>query len=284
MQLTLEQGWHQQRQQVEQLKAQHQQWGAWLEEHKELAPVARQWQPLLTAMQDWAEEADRLQQLLTLREHKLRALRQLQHQLEQGQQERDYWQREQERLQQQQHELQEQQWEGRLAKAQEQWQGQTEQLGQLRQLLELADYGRNHGEQHGRLQQEITQLEQALGKLAILGDELTPARERLACNGTRRATRWSSPVPSPVLSSIATFCVTVNLARSAAPRSIPITRASHRWRAFWGNWRSASAAWSSSGSGSITNTFSARASARSWLASWRCASSICLSWRRAPNS
>jgi exonuclease SbcC len=69
---------------------------------------------------------------------------------------------------------------GRLAKAQEQWQGQTEQLGQLRQLLELADYGRNHGEQHGRLQQEIAQLEQALGKLAILGDELTPARERLA--------------------------------------------------------------------------------------------------------
>lgn len=180
VQLTLEQGWRQQRQQVEQLKAQHQQWGAWLEDHKELAPVARQWQPLLTAMQDWAEDADRLQQLLTLREHKLRALRQLQHQLEQGQQERDYWQREQERLQQQQHELQEQQWEGRLAKAQEQWQGQTEQLGQLRQLLELADYGRNHGEQHGRLQQEIVQLEQALGKLAILGDELTPARERLA--------------------------------------------------------------------------------------------------------
>jgi hypothetical protein len=69
---------------------------------------------------------------------------------------------------------------GALAKAQEQWQGQTEQLGQLRQLLELADYGRNHGEQHGRLQQEIAQLEQALGKLAILGDELTPARERLA--------------------------------------------------------------------------------------------------------
>ncbi|WP_412841809.1 hypothetical protein, partial [Aeromonas dhakensis] len=93
------------------------------------APVARQWQPLLTAMQDWAEDAGRLQQLLTLREHKLRALRQLQHQLEQGQQERDYWQREQERLQQQQHELQEQQWEGRLAKAQEQWQQQTEQLG-----------------------------------------------------------------------------------------------------------------------------------------------------------
>ena len=130
-------------------------------------------------MQDWAEDADRLQQLLTLREHKLRALRQLQHQLEQGQQERDYWQHEQARLQQQQHELQEQQWEGRLAKAQEQWQGQAEQLGQLRQLLELADYGRNHGEQHGRLQQRSPS-EQALGKLAILGDELTPARERLA--------------------------------------------------------------------------------------------------------
>ena len=245
--------------------------------------MARQWQPLLTAMQDWAEDADRLQQLLTLREHKLRALRQLQHQLEQGQQERDYWQHEQARLQQQQHELQEQQWEGRLAKAQEQWQGQAEQLGQLRQLLELADYGRNHGEQHGRLQQEIAQLEQALGKLAILGDELTPARERLALQRDGRVTRWSSPAPSPVSSSIATFCATVNLARSAAP-STPITRASHRWRVFWGSWRSVSAASSSSGSGSITNTFSARASARSWPASWRCASNICLSWRRVPSS
>lgn len=47
-------------------------------------------------------------------------------------------------------------------------------------MLELADYGRNHGEQHGRLQQEIVQLEQALGKLATLGEELAPARERLA--------------------------------------------------------------------------------------------------------
>ncbi|MBO0504725.1 AAA family ATPase [Aeromonas veronii] len=180
VQLTLEQGWREQSRQVELLKQQHQQWGLWLEEHKELAPVARQWQPLLTAMQDWAEDADKLQQLLTLRDHKLRALQQLQRQLEKGQQERDYWQHEQARLQQQQNELQEQQWESRLAKAQEQWQQQTEQLGQLRQLLELADYGRNHGEQHGRLQQEIAQLEQALGKLATLGDELVPARERLA--------------------------------------------------------------------------------------------------------
>lgn len=180
VQLTLEQGWREQSRQVELLKQQHQQWGLWLEEHKELAPVARQWQPLLTAMQDWADDADKLQQLLTLRDHKLRALQQLQRQLEQGQQERDYWQQEQTRLQQQQHELQEQQWESRLAKAQEQWQQQTEQLGQLRQLLELADYGRNHGEQHGRLQQEIAQLEQALGKLATLGEELAPARERLA--------------------------------------------------------------------------------------------------------
>ncbi len=180
VQLTLEQGWREQSRQVELLKQQHQQWGLWLEEHKELAPVARQWQPLLTAMQDWAEDADKLQQLLTLRDHKLRALQQLQRQLEQGQQERDYWQHEQARLQQQQNELQEQQWESRLAKAQEQWQQQTEQLGQLRQLLELADYGRNHGEQHGRLQQEIAQLEQALGKLATLSEELAPARERLA--------------------------------------------------------------------------------------------------------
>ncbi|HEH9395656.1 AAA family ATPase [Aeromonas salmonicida] len=180
VQLTLEQAWREQSKQVELLKQQHQQWGLWLEEHKGLAPVARQWQPLLTAMQDWADDAAKLQQLLTLRDHKLRALQQLQLQLAQAQQDRDYWQQEQARLQQHQHELQEQQWESRLAKAQEQWQQQTEQLGQLRQLLELADYGRNHGEQHGRLQQEIAQLEQALGKLAILGEELAPARERLA--------------------------------------------------------------------------------------------------------
>ncbi|MGL5041283.1 MAG: AAA family ATPase, partial [Aeromonas sp.] len=180
VQLTLEKGWHEQSRQVAQLKQQHQQWGLWLEEHKALAPVARQWQPLLTAIQDWADDANKLQQLLTLRDHQLRALQELQRQLEQGQQERDYWQQEQTRLQQQQNELQEQQWESRLAKAQEQWQQQSEQLGQLRQLLELADYGRNYSEQHGRQQQEIAQLELALGKLATLGEELAPARERLA--------------------------------------------------------------------------------------------------------
>ncbi|MGL5451565.1 MAG: AAA family ATPase [Aeromonas sp.] len=180
VQLTLLQGWHEQSRQVAQLKQQHQQWGLWLEEHKALAPVARQWQPLLTAIQDWAEDANKLQQLLTLRDHQLHALQELQRQLEQGQQERDYWQQEQTRLQQQQNELQEQQWESRLAKAQEQWQQQSEQLGQLRQLLELADYGRNYSEQHGRQQQEIAQLELALGQLATLGEELAPARERLA--------------------------------------------------------------------------------------------------------
>ncbi|MGL4250323.1 MAG: AAA family ATPase [Aeromonas sp.] len=180
VELTLERSWHQQSQQVERLKQQHQQWELWLEEHKALAPVARQWQPLLTAMQDWANDANQLQQLLTLRDHTLRALQQTQIQMDQSRQERDYWQQEQTRLQQQQHELQEQQWETRLARAQEQWQQQTEQLGQLRQLLELADYGRNHGEQHTRLHQDIAQLEQMLGKLATLSEELAPARERLA--------------------------------------------------------------------------------------------------------
>ncbi|WP_421174398.1 AAA family ATPase [Aeromonas enteropelogenes] len=180
VQLTLEQSWQELSQQVAALKSQYQQWGAWLEEHRELAPQARQWQPLLTAMQDWAEDADKLQQLLTLREHKVHALQQLQHQLEQGGQERDYWRREQERLQKLQDDLQEEQWESRLAKAQEQWQQQTEQLGQLRQLLDLANYGRNHGEQHDRLQQEIAQLEQALTRLASQGQELAPALERLA--------------------------------------------------------------------------------------------------------
>ncbi|MEW7864457.1 AAA family ATPase [Aeromonas diversa] len=180
VQRTLEQGWREQSQQVAQLKGEHQQWSLWLEEHKELAPVARQWQPLLTAMQDWSEDADTLQQLLILRDRKLSALQQLQRQLEQGQQERDYWQRELARLQQQQLELEQQQWESRLAKAQDQWQQQTEQLGQVRQLLELVNYAHSHAEQHSRLQQEIAQLEQALGKLSTLSAELVPARERLA--------------------------------------------------------------------------------------------------------
>ena len=147
---------------------------------------------------------------------------------------------------------------GRLAKAQEQWQGQTEQLGQLRQLLELADYGRNHGEQHGRLQQEeIAQLEQALGKLAILGDELAPARDRLALqrDEARHALEQSR--------AIASFEQHRHILSDGEPCPLcgaeehPIARASRRWRAFWGSWRSASAASSSSGSGSITNTFSA---------------------------
>ncbi|MFL9591168.1 AAA family ATPase [Aeromonas schubertii] len=180
VQLALEQEWRVQSQQVAQLKEQHRQWSLWLEENRALAPVARQWQPLLTAMQDWAGDAGALQQLLTLRDHKLSALQQLQRQLEQGQQEREYWQREQARLQQQGIELEQQQWESRLARAQEQWQQQSEQLGQLRQLLELADYARSHAEQHARLQRELAELELALGKLATLGEELAPALERLA--------------------------------------------------------------------------------------------------------
>ncbi len=226
VQLTLEQGWRQQRQQVEQPRPSTCS-GAPGEEHKELAPVARQWQPLLTAMQDWAEDADRLQQLLTLREHKLRALRQLQHQLS---------------------------WGSRSATtgcasraaaaaaraAGQQWRasgqgagavaGQTEQLGQLRQLLELADYGRNHGEQHGRLQQEIAQLEQALGKLAILGDELTPARERLALqrDEARHALEQSRAIAS--FEQHRHILRDGEPARSAAPRTLspePATGGGH---------------------------------------------------------
>ncbi|MBP6166253.1 MAG: AAA family ATPase [Aeromonas sp.] len=180
LQLELQQEWQQQASRVEALTVRRQQWALWLEERKALAPLARQWQPLLAAIQDWAADREQLLRVLQSREQKGHALRDLASRLAQGQQERDDWQQEQARLQQQQHELQEQQWESRLAKAQEQWQQQTEQLGQLHQLLELADYGRNHGEQHGRLQQEIAQLEQALSRLTTLGGELAPARERLA--------------------------------------------------------------------------------------------------------
>ena len=147
----------------EQLRRQHQQWGAWLEEHKELAPVARQWQPLLTAMQDWAEDADRLQQPLPCANTSC-APSGSAAPAGAGQQERDYWLRAS-RSGCSSNSTSCRSSSGRApGKAQEQWQQQSEQLGQLRQLLELADYGRNHGEQHGRLQQEIAQLEQALGK------------------------------------------------------------------------------------------------------------------------
>ena len=49
-----------------------------------------------------------------------------------------------------------------VARAQEQRQAQTEQLARIRQLLELAQAGRNHSEQQERLQQEMALLEQHL--------------------------------------------------------------------------------------------------------------------------
>ncbi|HDX8379771.1 TPA: AAA family ATPase [Aeromonas salmonicida] len=179
LQVALQQEWQQQASRVQALEVRRQQWALWLEERKALAPLARQWQPLLAAMQDWAEGRDQLQHLLQSREHKSHALRDLNSRLEQGQQERDYWQQERARLQQQHDQLQAQEWDGQVAKAQEQRQTQTEQLARVRQLLELAEAGRNHSEQQERLLQEMALLEQHLTRLATQHEELVPALERL---------------------------------------------------------------------------------------------------------
>ena len=67
--------------------------------------MARQWQPLLTAMQGLGRGCRQAAATAhPARRHKLRTLRQLQHQLEQEHGGADYWQRRQTRLQQQQHE------------------------------------------------------------------------------------------------------------------------------------------------------------------------------------
>ncbi|MFM4848984.1 AAA family ATPase [Aeromonas rivipollensis] len=180
LQLALQQEWQLQASRVEALTVRRQQWALWLEERKALAPLARQWQPLLAAIQDWAADRELLQRVLQSREHKGHALRDLASRLEQGQQERDYWQQERTRLQQLHDELQAQEWDAEVARAQEQRQAQTEQLARIRQLLELAQAGRNHSEQQERLQQEMALLEQHLARLKAQHEELAPALARLA--------------------------------------------------------------------------------------------------------
>ncbi|MNF45971.1 Nuclease SbcCD subunit C [compost metagenome] len=183
LQLQLQQEWQQQRERAQALEDRRRQWASWLEERKTLAPLARQWQPLLAAMQDWAENKALLQRLLQSREHKSHALRDLQARLEQGQQERDHWQQERAHLQLQHDQVQAQEWDAQVARAQELRQSRTEQLARVRQLLELAQAGRNHSEQQQRLWQEIGMLEQQLARLAAQRDELEPALARL---GTQR--------------------------------------------------------------------------------------------------
>ncbi|MGY3869087.1 AAA family ATPase [Aeromonas crassostreae] len=178
-QLALQQAWRQQADKVAALTTRRQQWALWLEQHKALAPLARQWQPLLAAMQDWAADRELLQRVLQSREHKGQALRDLTSQLAQGRQERDALQQARVRLQQQHDELQAQEWDTEVARAQEQRQARTEQLARLGQLLELAQAGRNHGEQQARLQQEMAQLAQHLARLTEQHEALVPALERL---------------------------------------------------------------------------------------------------------
>ncbi|NEX84293.1 AAA family ATPase [Aeromonas rivipollensis] len=180
LQLALQQEWQQQASRVEALTVRRQQWALWLEERKALAPLARQWQPLLAAIQDWAADRELLQRVLQSREHKGHALRDLASRLALGQQERDYWQQERTRLQQQHDELQAQEWDAEVARAQEQRQAQTEQLARVRQLLELAQAGRNHSEQQERLLQEMALLEQHLARLRAQHEERAPALARLA--------------------------------------------------------------------------------------------------------
>ncbi|MFM5507793.1 AAA family ATPase [Aeromonas rivipollensis] len=180
LQQALQQEWQQQASRVEALTVRRQQWALWLEERKALAPLARQWQPLLAAIQDWAADREQLQRVMQSREHKGHALRDLVSRLALGQQERDYWQQERTRLQQQHDELQGQEWDAEVARAQEQRQARTEQLARVRQLLELAQAGRNHSEQQERLLQEMAQLEQHLARLRAQHEELAPALARLA--------------------------------------------------------------------------------------------------------
>ncbi|MFM4941966.1 AAA family ATPase [Aeromonas bivalvium] len=178
-QQALQQAWQQQADKVAALTARRQQWALWLEQHKALAPLARQWQPLLTAMQDWAADGELLQRVLQSREHKGHALEDLNGRLAKGRQERDALQQARARLQQRHDELQAQEWDAEVAREQELRQARTEQLARLGQLLELAQAGRNHGEQQARLQQEMAQLAQQLARLTEQHETLVPALERL---------------------------------------------------------------------------------------------------------
>ncbi|MGY3857265.1 AAA family ATPase [Aeromonas intestinalis] len=180
LQVALQQECQQQREQVQALEESRQRWANWLDERKTLIPLAPQWQPLLAAMQDWAEGRGQLQRLRQLHEQRDLALRELKADLEQGQQERDYWQQEQIRLQQQHDQRLAEEWDGRVASVQEQRQADTQQLARVHQLLELARSGRSHSEQLERLCQELSQLEQQLARLATLHDEREPVLTRLA--------------------------------------------------------------------------------------------------------
>lgn len=180
LQLELQREWQAQRERVQGLEAQRQHWALWLEERKSLAGLAPQWQPLLAAMQDWVEGGASLRRLQQSRERRSQALHELQARLEQGQQEREYWLQEHGRLQRQHDEAQAREWDGQVASAQERRQSDTEQLALVRQLLELAQTGRNHGEQQERLAQEMNRLEQQLARLAVRHAEREPVLARLA--------------------------------------------------------------------------------------------------------
>ena len=179
LQLQLQQEWRLQGEQVTSLDTRRQLRASWLEERKTLAPLARQWQPLLAAMQDWADSKVQLQQLTQSRARRSQTLLDLNSHLEQGQQERDHWQQERASLQRQHDELQAQEWDAQVAGAQELRQSRTEQLARVHQLLDLAQTGRNHSEQQARLQQETSMIEQQLDRLAVQHGEREPALARL---------------------------------------------------------------------------------------------------------
>ncbi|MGK4473730.1 AAA family ATPase [Aeromonas molluscorum] len=178
-QLKLQQEWQQQNEQKQFLETRRQQRANWLEERKGVAPLARQWQPLLAAMQDLADSKVQLQQLTQSRARRSQTLLDLNSHLEQGQQERDHWQQERASLQRQHDELQAQEWDAQVAGAQELRQSRTEQLGQVRALLALTQEGRHHSEQQARLQQETSMIEQQLDRLAVQHGEREPALARL---------------------------------------------------------------------------------------------------------
>ncbi|MGY4024467.1 AAA family ATPase [Aeromonas rivuli] len=178
-QLKLQQEWQQQNEQKQSLETRRQLRASWLEERKGMAPLARQWQPLLAAMQDWAESRGQLQRVIQRRAQGSETLCELNARLEQGQQERDRGQQECAALQRQHDELQAQEWDAQVARAQELRQSRTEQLGQVRALLALTQEGRHHSEQQARLQQETSLLEQQLARLAAQHGEREPELARL---------------------------------------------------------------------------------------------------------
>ena len=180
LQVTLLQECRQQRERVQALEADRQRWSQWLGDRNTLIPLAPQWQPLLAAMQDWAEGRGQLQRLQQLHAQRGQALRELNGSLEQGGQEWDDWQQEHIRLQQQHDRLLAEEWDTRVARVQEQRQADTQQLARVHQLLDLAQSGRSHSEQQERLCQELSQLEQQLTRLAASHGEREPVLARLA--------------------------------------------------------------------------------------------------------